>query len=187
MRSTTLMYVLLGIIVLGVIAIVGFFLFYDDNNPGDLYNDNNTENTDSSLLENQNTTNSIRNLVQTNDDIKCSWTDTTVGGEVFNGTTYINNGNFYQAVASYNNPVSYMLYDKEEGMLYIWTSGENSGVKYKVEDFGTYSENSADSSVDYDNNISMDCSNWEADQNLLKPPGDIEFENISVINENIQQ
>ena len=81
--------------------------------------------------------------------------------------------------------------------LYQWNSMGLAGTKMKIEDIEKMSQDGQALSEDVyegqysqktlDQEFAYDCSSWSVDQGLFTPPGDVDFQDISVMLQKTQK
>lgn len=171
MKDITTIYILLTILVVGVLAIIGYFLFYKTEDIINETSNTTIEGSDSSPDEVTDRS-SLRNIILTKNNVRCSW---TAEENEYNGVIYIHDESFFQTQASSATSTSYTLYTNPNNMLYTWSSSGDIGVALEVEGFSTFN---SESTQLLDENVNFICNDWIVDPDILEPPQDIQFETI---------
>jgi hypothetical protein len=147
--------------------------------------DNNLIQTEKSSSESKVRTKSIQDLLNRNENLKCSWRiekaevveeadidneDEDETGGVAEIVMYIAGEKFKQEIAIEENSRENMVNILNDGeMVYQWSSIIDQGVKMtteKAQELGV---------IEYEKNYAWNCEKWTVDESIFAKPANIEF------------
>ncbi len=181
------------LIVIGVLA----FLLFKPSNSDDLNNSNNGEESNSKDNDGSNKAETNKefktfvDLLKSNKNIKCEWTEETDGTN-FNGTIYVSNGMMRQSFSDSEDNNGEILLSGNS--MYIWEEESAQGIKMSTEsdDESALDEliNDYSGLEDFDlssDNTSIKCDDWKADNSLFEVPTNVEFMDYDLLQQQIEE
>src|SRR3989344_6201362 len=118
---------------------------------------------------------SIKNLLAAGKNQTCT-IKYPVGEQMGEGTVYVSGKNLrgdFTMTSAEKTFDSHMIQD--ETYMYSWSSLSPQGVKMKIAELEKVQASPTTESVDLNQEVDINCSNWNVDSSMFKPPADVTF------------
>jgi hypothetical protein len=177
MQNKLFIYGLVGVVLVG--GIVAFAMKKSDTSQNG-ENSDPTQTAPIGMTEGA----TLKDLIATNGSNKCTFSE-TVANSQNSGTIYINDekmrGDFV-TVASGQTINSHMIVINETS--YVWSDMATQGIKMSFAKLAAQASSSASTNtqsktVDINQRLNYDCSNWSADASVFSLPSNITFTDLS--------
>jgi Flp pilus assembly protein CpaB len=174
MKSNSLIYIIIAVIVVGAIA---YFAMQGDGGPSV---QNTNENTEAVTEAEQGM--SMRDLVARGESVECTFNHTTDVSQS-SGTVYVADGkvrgNFdVNATEVGQTFTAYMIADG--GMSYVWSSMLPQGFMVPIAETSAEVGSEADG-IDYNQKLDYSCEPWATDESFFVPPSTVTFIDVSTM------
>jgi outer membrane lipoprotein-sorting protein len=171
MKSNTIVYILIALVVIGGIA---YMMTKGDNGDARIETEVTSNDIENMVADSRTQTASMKELVDKGEPVKCTFTQVTSNADS-NGTVYIADGKVrgdFETTSAGQNFNSYMISDGSD--IYVWSSLTTQGFKMPVSNTpsaGAESQNG----VSYDQKLNYDCDPWNKDVSVFVLPANISF------------
>lgn len=175
MQNKTIVYVVAGVVVVGVIGWVLFGMKGSTGSP------QGTGAPTGGEEQAQGSPMSMKGLLTSGVSQKCTFQNGVAGAQS-NGTVYVTAGHMrgdFASVAGGQTMTSHMITDGTTA--YVWTEGTAQGVKMSFENVGAQSQGSGQSGVDVNAAVNYNCSPWGVEQASFQTPAGIDFVDLSTM------
>jgi len=173
-----LIFLVIGVVI--TIALVSLlFLNKDNSNKGNV--NNQTDTSSQTVSEESSLKSSLKALAESGTNKECTIND---NGQDISGKLYIGNnklrGEFLRSTEGKQNQVSIIVLPNKQ---YVWDTVSKKGFVFA---FDKNDAQKPQNSVDINKEYEYSCKNWQLDENKFIQPSDVQFQDLTKLQEQIQ-
>ncbi len=181
---------IIAAVVAGIIVLGGGAYFLTQKSDDNSSNNAETTTNSSQPTEPATTKGSIASFLGSSETKECTYSS-NVGGTQISGTMYFADGqmrNNYSGTSEGKSQNGSMIISKES--QYIWDNATKKGVKFAFNPdtptSNTSNSGSGSQSVDVNQEYDFNCKDWTVDASQFTPPSDIAFQDLSKLQQQLQ-
>ncbi len=142
---------------------------------------------------------SLKDLVSNGENVKCTWKSQQPSGETIEGVSYVSGKNYYHESNIKQGGEETIVYTMSDGeWVYNWGNMNGKGTKMKLEETEEMQEEGKQTEPTQNEayraqqqmqqDMAFDCQPWKVDNSKFTPPGNIEFDDmVEMMNQMKQQ